>query len=75
MSRHHDKVICVTGGGVLAAASPTGGVLEQETGSLLGRGGQSFGTQVLTFGERLLEGTGGEKVLGKQRQEARTWEE
>lgn len=70
VSRHHDKVICVTGGGVLAAAAPSGRVLEEKTSGLLGGRGQSFGTQMLNLGERLLQETRRRKVADKQRKEA-----
>lgn len=55
VSRHHDKIICVTGGGVLAAAAPSRRVLEEKTSGFLGRGGQSFGTQMLNLSKRLLQ--------------------
>lgn len=58
VSRHHDKVICVTGGGVLAAAAAPGRILEEKPSGLLGWGGQSFGTQMLPLGKRLLQRRG-----------------
>lgn len=55
VGRHHDKVICVTGGGVLAATGASRRVLKEKTSGLLGRGGQSFGTQMLNLSKRLLQ--------------------
>lgn len=58
VSRHYHKVICVTGGWVLAAAATSRRVLKEKTSGLLGGRGQSFGSQLLNLSKRLLQRQG-----------------